>query len=435
MTEIFLSLLNVSITASWVVLAVLVLRLWLKKAPKWITCLLWGVVGLRLLLPFSLESPLSLIPSSQTIPQNIAISQDLSIYTGITAVDRAVNPVIEAVFAPQGLTSMNPLRAILPVLATVWLTGIAVMLLYGTVTSVRLYRSVRPSVCYRDNVYLCDDIDTPFILGILRPRIFLPSGLDSVQIQAVIAHEQAHLKRNDHWWKPLGYSLLAVYWYNPVLWLAYILLCRDVELACDEKVIKDMDAGAKKVYSQILADCSCNRRAILTCPLAFGEVGVTTRIKAVLHYKKPAVWIIGAALAAIAIFMVCFLTDPMPCSHIYHSEITCHATCTETGIKTFRCDHCPHSYTEELPLTEHNFLLTKILTKADCLHTGSAEHSCVNCGKQEIRDVLPTAHVLGAFTVIKAPAPGVDGERSAWCSSCGREIVYPIKWEEAAREG
>lgn len=429
MTEAFLSLLNVSITATWVTLAVLVLRPWLKKAPKWITCSLWGVVGLRLVLPFSFESPLSLIPSTQTIPQDIVVSQSPTIHTGITAVDRVVNPVIEDVFVSQGMTNVNLLQAALPVLAAVWLTGIAAMLLYGTVTSVRLYRSVRSSVCLRDNIYICDDINTPFILGIICPRIFLPSGLDPAQVRMIVAHEQTHLQRKDHWWKPLGFGLLTVYWYNPVLWAAYLLLCRDVEFACDEKVIKTMDAGAKKAYSQTLADSKCNRRTIMTCPLAFGEVGVKTRIKAVLHYKKPTVWIIGAAVIATIVLMVCFLTDPLPCNHVYNSEITLKATCTEIGVETFQCNNCPYSYTEPILPTSHLFLHTKILQEADCLHKGLAEYSCKNCGMRENRDILPTAHTLGTFTVIKEPAPGVDGERSAWCSGCGREIVYPIKWE------
>lgn len=429
MTEIFLSLLNVSITAAWAALAVLVLRPWLKKAPKWIVCSLWGVVGLRLVLPFSFESPLSLIPSVQTVPQDIVVSQSPALHTGITAVDRMVNPVIEEVFVSHELTGENLLQTALPVLAAVWLIGIATMLLYGAVTSVRLYRSVRSSVCLRDNIYICDEINTPFILGIIHPRIFLPSGLDPIQLPVIVAHEQTHLKRKDHWWKPLGYGLLTVYWYNPILWIAYILLCRDVELACDEKVIMDMDAGAKKAYSQALADSGCNHRTVMTCPLAFGEIGVKTRIKAVLHYKKPTVWILGTAVVATAVLMVCFLTDPLPCNHTYKSEIAEKATCTKTGVETFHCKTCSYSYKEEIPLTDHLFLQTHIVQDADCLHKGLAEYTCKNCGQRENREILPTAHILGAFTVIKEPAPGMDGERSAWCSGCGREIVYPIKWE------
>lgn len=434
MTEIFLSLLNVSATATWIVLAILVLRLCLKKAPRWITCLLWGVVGLRLILPFSIESPLSLIPSAQIFPQDIAMSRDPAIYTGITALDQAVNPVIGELFAPQELASINPLQVVLPVLTAVWLVGIVVMLLCATVSSVRLYRTVRSSVYCRDNSYLCDDVDTPFILGIIKPRIFLPSGIEPEQTEAVIAHELAHLKRKDHWWKPLGYCLLTVYWYNPVFWLAYILLCRDVELACDEKVIKFMDAEAKKGYLQALADFSCNRRLIMACPLSFGEVGVKARIKAVLHYKKPTVWIVGIALIAAAVLTVCFLTDPAPCSHHeYHSEMLKSPTCATEGEMLFCCKYCSDNYREPIPLVAHRFLQVKVLQEPDCLHAGNAEYVCANCGKRETHDILPESHTLGAFTVIKEATSGVDGEKSAWCSSCGREIVYPIKWDDTEK--
>ena len=434
MTQIFLSLFNVSATATWIVLVILALRLCLKKAPRWITCLLWGVVGLRLILPYSIESPLSLIPSTQIIPQDIAMARDPAIFTGITALDQAINPVIEELFAPQELASINPLQVILPVLTIVWLVGIVVMLLCATVSSVRLYRMVRTSVYYRDNSYLCDDVDTPFILGIIKPRIFLPSGIEPEQTEAVIAHELAHLKRKDHWWKPLGYCLLTVYWYNPVFWVAYILLCRDVELACDERVIKSMDAQAKKVYSQALADCSCNRRIIMACPLSFGEVGVKARIKAVLHYNKPTVWMIGFALIVTVILTACFLTDPLDsalCNHEYHSEMLKDPTCASEGEMLFCCKYCSDNYKEPIPRTEHKFRQLNVLQEPDCLHAGSAEYACAICGKQETRQILPKPHTLGAFTVIKEATSGVDGEKSSWCSICGREIVYPIKWNEA----
>ena len=432
MTEVFLSLLNVSITATWVALVVLILRLCLKKAPKWIACLLWGAVGLRLILPFSLQSGLSLIPSAQAFPADIALSRDPAIHTGVELVDKAINPVITAHFAPQDLVSVNPLQIVLTVLTAVWLAGIAVMLLSGAISSLRLYRLVRFSVCDRENIYICDSVNTPFILGILRPRIFLPSGMDPVQAEAVLAHEKSHLQRKDHWWKPLGYTLLAIYWFNPLLWMAYILLCRDIELACDESVIKAMDAEAKKAYSQTLLDCSCNRRTIMVCPLAFGEVGIKTRIKAVLHYKKPAFWVLTVAVTASLVLAVCFLTDPLPCTHEYVEKILRQPTCAAEGEQLQICQFCNHTYREPVSVAEHSYAQTGILEESDCFHGGSAEYTCIICGKRETRDLLPNAHSLGEFTVIKMPAPGVDGERSAWCSSCGREIVYPIRWGETA---
>ena len=314
MTAIFLKLLNMSITASWLVLAVVVLRLLLKKAPKAITCALWALVAIRLLCPFSIESMFSLIPSVEPVSPEI-------VYTAAPITNTPVEPPVQTVTPstveptlPTVLTvleaSVDPWQIVLTVASVVWILGIVGMTVYALVSYLRLRKKVAEAVGIERNVYLCDHVDTPFILGIFRPRVYLPSAIGETDMRYVLAHERAHLRRRDHWWKPLGFALLTVYWFNPVLWVAYVLLCRDIELACDERVIRDMGIEDKKAYTSALLSCSIPRRMIAACPLAFGEVGVKARIKSVLHYKKPAFWIILVAVIATIAVAIGFLTDP-----------------------------------------------------------------------------------------------------------------------------
>ena len=311
MAAVFLKLLNLSISASWLVLAVLVLRLVSKRSPKWMNVLLWGIVALRLVLPFSIASALSLIPSAETVsPAVVQFAPAPTITSGVSIIDNAVNPSLSEHFAAVPTASVNPLYVWTEIAGWVWLIGLGAMLLYALVSYLRLRRRVSVSLPVQDHIYLCDAISSPFILGVVKPHIYLPSGLDEVQRQNVLSHEQAHLARRDHWWKPLGFALLAVYWFNPVLWLAYALLCRDIELACDERVIRTMDESAVKTYSTVLLACSMPRKAVITCPLAFGEVGVKERVKNALHYKKPAFWVVAASVTVCIVVAVCFLTNP-----------------------------------------------------------------------------------------------------------------------------
>ena len=311
MSGIFLKLLNLSISASWLVLVVLALRLVLKRAPKWVNVLLWGMVALRLMLPFSIESALSLIPSAETLSSEVVrFDPAPTITSGVTIIDNAVNPSLSESFAAAPLASVNPLYVWTYLAGWVWLIGLAAMLAYALVSYLRLRRRVSASIPLRENIYVCDEVPSPFILGIVRPRIYLPSALDEAQRGSVLSHERAHLARRDHWWKPLGYALLAVYWFNPLLWLAYTLLCRDIELACDERVLRGMDAGQVKDYSSALLACSVPRRMLAACPLAFGEVGVGARVKNALRYKKPAFWVVTASVAVCVVVAVCFLTNP-----------------------------------------------------------------------------------------------------------------------------
>ena len=329
MAAVFLKLLNLSISASWLVLAVLVLRLISKRSPKWVNVLLWGIVALRLVLPFSIESAVSLIPSAETVsPAAVQFDPAPTITSGVSVIDNAVNPSLSEHFSAVPTASVNPLYVWTEIAGWVWLIGLGAMLLYALVSYLRLRRRVSVSLCVRENIYLCDAISSPFILGVVKPRIYLPSGLDEVQRQNVLSHERAHLARRDHWWKPLGFALLAVYWFNPALWLAYTLLCRDIELACDERVIRTMDESAVKTYSTVLLACSMPRKAVITCPLAFGEVGVKERVRNALRYKKPAFWVVAASVAVCVVVAVCFLTNPpralsKVCGDFWDTEAVC----------------------------------------------------------------------------------------------------------------
>ena len=311
MSEFFLKIVNMSISASWVVVAVLALRFCLKKAPKWVNVLLWGIVAVRMVFPFSIESVLSLIPSAETISPTIMMEQTPSVQTGVPALNHVINPVISGSFTPVPGASANPLQIWIPVLTGIWLFGIAALFLYSAVSYWSLRRKVCEAVILRGNLYQSEKVCSPFVLGIIKPKIYLPYHMDSRKMDHVIAHEQTHIRRKDHWWKPFGFLLLTIHWFNPLMWFSYVLLCRDIELACDEKVIREMGNEQRADYTQALVACSVNRRLIAACPLAFGEIGVKERVKSVMNYKKPAFWIVLASVIVCAVIAVCFLTNPI----------------------------------------------------------------------------------------------------------------------------
>ena len=310
MADIFLKIVNMSISASWIVLAVLLLRLLLKKAPKWITVLLWGIVAIRLICPFSIESVVSLIPSTETISPEIMMDRTPTIDSGVPIINNIVNPMIGETFTPDPIASANPLQILIPVLAIAWIVGIVIMLAYTAISYFRVKSKIGTAVLFRDNIYQSENVVSPFVLGIIKPKIYLPFNMNEQDMEHVIAHENAHICRKDHWWKPFGFLVLTLHWFNPLMWLGYVLLCRDIELACDEKVVKEFNNEQKADYSQALLTCSVNRRIIAACPLAFGEVGVKNRVKSVLNYKKPAFWIVVAAIVVSIAVAVCFLTNP-----------------------------------------------------------------------------------------------------------------------------
>ena len=301
--RVFPTVLRMSLSAGVLTLVVLALRFALNRAPKWLRCLLWALVAVRLLCPVLPASRVSLMPRS-TLPDTVDTALPAVEYE--TPVDHAVNQA-NAGQTVQVSRTARP-SDYLPLL---WAAGVFAMLVYAAISYLRLRRRVRVTAPLEDRVLLCDEIDAPFILGVLRPRIYLPSGLAEPERTHVLAHERAHLARRDHWWKPLGFVLLAVHWFNPALWLAYVLLCRDIELACDEKVVRDLDREGIAGYSQALLACGASRARIAACPLAFGEAGVKQRVKGVLNYKKPAFWIVCAAILALIAAGVCFLTEPL----------------------------------------------------------------------------------------------------------------------------
>ncbi len=327
MNELFLKIINMSISASWLILAVLILRLVLKKAPKWVNVLLWGIVAIRLICPITIESPISLIPN--TIGNGELVSNWMDDYIDDIDIhhpdsvyyDAAIGAGREPISDGEGgyyvVTKHDQLgepatieNTVMPVLSVVWASGMVVFALYTFISYFRLRRKLDTAVLCRDNIYQSENVSSPFVLGIIKPKIYLPFKMDSQDLEHVVAHEQAHIRRKDHWWKPLGFLLLTIHWFNPLMWLAYVLLCRDIELACDEKVIKELGNEQRADYTQALVACSVNRRMIAACPLAFGEVGVKERVKSVMNYKKPAFWVIILAVIACVGVAVCFLTNP-----------------------------------------------------------------------------------------------------------------------------
>lgn len=310
MDDVFLKLVNLSISASWLILAVLVLRVVLKKAPKWVMPLLWGVVALRLVCPFSIESALSLIPSAETIPSEIVTETREPVLYEQATLDIVTNPTLpSAAEVPVGV-SRQQAQVDFNIYSVLWLAGMAALLVHSLVSAGKLKKKLATAILLRDNIYESEFVDSPFVFGVVKPNIYLPMHMDEGTAAHVIAHERAHLARRDHWWKVLGYLVLALHWFNPLVWVAYILFCRDIELACDEKVVKGLDGAARADYSQALLSCAAPKRAVAACPLAFGEGNIKTRVKSALHYKKPAFWVAAAAVLAVVIVAVCFLTNP-----------------------------------------------------------------------------------------------------------------------------
>lgn len=310
MRAVFLEIVNMSVTAGGLILAVILIRFVFRKMPKWIVCALWGVTAIRLICPFSIESAMSLVPASKPVDTTMYIGRPY-IQSGVDLVDNTVNAYLgshyyEGVTVPAKESAANPIN----ILAVIWLTGMLLMAAYAVVSYIRLKRSVRASISVSQNVLECDDISFPFILGMIRPMIYLPSSMDESAREFVMTHERAHIKRLDHWWKPVGFLVLAIHWFNPLCWISYILLCRDIELATDEKVIKEMTRDDIAGYSQTLLNMGHTRRLITACPVAFGEVGVKERVKSILNYRKPAFWVLVASVLACIVISVCFLTNP-----------------------------------------------------------------------------------------------------------------------------
>ncbi len=309
---LFLVPLNRSIAAGWLILTVLALRLLLVKAPKQPRVWLWGLVGLRLAMPVSLKSALSLIPSVQTVPQEFLYDPTPAVQSGIPAVDAVVEPILQGSLAPEPVMSANPAQILCFVAGSLWLAGCAGLLLYSLISYLLLRRRLRCAVRLHGDIWQCESVSVPFVLGVLRPRIYLPYTLTADAQEYVLAHEYAHIERRDPLVKAVGWLLVCLYWFHPLVWVAYALLCRDIELACDERVLHRLGDAARKAYSHALLEQSTGRRQRMAgvCPLAFGEGSVRQRIVNILRYKKPAVWITVLCILLCAVLAVCFLTDP-----------------------------------------------------------------------------------------------------------------------------
>ena len=310
MTQLFLKLLNMSITASWLTIPIIFISLFWKKSPKKFNCILWAIVGIRFIMPFSPESIFSLIPSAKVIPDAFIYMQKPAIESGIGALDELINPVISESFAPDVTESATPLQIWGFIASWLWLLGVGVMLVYMLVNYLKVARRVREAIAEKD-YFICDRIGTSFIFGLFRPRIYLPSNIKTEDEEYVLTHERAHISRLDYLWKPLGFLILCVHWFNPIAWLAYTLACRDIELATDEKAVCKLDTNAKKRYAEALLNVSAPKRLVSACPLAFGELGVKSRIKSILSYKKPARFVFVIALALSLVLVLCFLTNPI----------------------------------------------------------------------------------------------------------------------------
>lgn len=358
MTELFLSFVNRSITAGWLILPVLCLRWCLRNfRSKDLICILWGLVGLRLALPFSLPTPFSLVPSAQTIPTDIMYASSPAIDTGLSTLNQTVNPMLSASFSPDPATSANLLQILLALAALIWVIGIALFALYALISLLRLRHRLAEAVPVGENVWVCDHIASPFLLGLMHPRIYLPSSLDPQTAASVIAHEHAHLVRRDPIWKAVGFVLLALYWFHPLVWVAYVLFCRDMELACDARATRDFSPAERKTYAEALLACSLPHAVRSFCPLAFGEIGVKSRIRALLQGKKPSHLLVVVTISIIAILAVCFLTDPAPSDPSESS--TSALALTDDVISDAILTHYNANSTENLLCTEsHIPLLT-----------------------------------------------------------------------------
>ncbi len=382
MSNLFYTTFNMSLSAGVLVLAVLLLRLLAKKCPKWFHVCLWGLVAVRLICPFTVESPLSLMPKTEWIPREAVSVENPT--SDIAAPNHGDTDTVSQGSSGEILTNGENTALPSPItetehnvrwgelLSALWILGICGMLVYMFVSYGLVYRRIREAKHMGDRIFTSDSVPSPFVFGILFPRIFLPVGMDEGVLTHVIAHERVHIRRLDHWWKPIGFVLLAIHWFNPLIWLSYILLCRDIELACDERVVRNMDTAERADYSEALLVCSGNRRLITACPLAFGEISVKERIKTVLNYKKPSFQVVVLAILACAAVGVFFLTDPAAEKDTKTNTVTAYLTEDERALLaegdndsdkekeisvTFRSTEVPMKAVVKITCKPHVFLI------------------------------------------------------------------------------
>ena len=303
-----------AVSASWLILAVLILRQLLKKAPKWITCLLWSLVALRLILPFQVETAFGLAPRTDQITAFLS-SSPASEGSGPEAPSDELLPsaALESPLPapPQedvDLLTVSGSYNRIPVI--LWAAGASAMLLYMLLSYMRLKYRLKTATLLKGKIKQSEYVNSPFILGLLKPWIYIPYHMDQETLEHVLMHEEAHLRHRDHWLKVLAFLLLSVYWFHPLVWIAYILFCRDTELACDEYVISDMEPEERKRYARALVDCHCSRRFYFACPVGFGETNIRERIRRILSYRQPALGILLLCVILCAVTAACLLTSP-----------------------------------------------------------------------------------------------------------------------------
>ena len=292
MTIFFFKIIEISIIASYITFLILIIRKLFHKISKRYLCLLWSFVGLRLLLPFEIKSSLSLIPKETFITSNSTIVNVISHSQGV--------------IHTQAISELNKYN----MFVNVWIIGIIVMIIYLIGSMIIINLKVKDSIYYKDNIYINNSIDTAFILGIIKPKIYIPNTVNEIDLNYMIKHEKNHIKRKDHFWKPLGYLLLTIHWFNPMIWIAYIYLCKDIELACDEEFVEKMDTEKIKEYMSTLLKYSVSRNNIISCPLAFGEIGIKERIKAMMNYKKKNIWMKFSIIFIVLFISVGCMTNP-----------------------------------------------------------------------------------------------------------------------------
>ncbi|MCR5608489.1 MAG: M56 family metallopeptidase [Lachnospiraceae bacterium] len=310
MYEEFFNVFNVSIIASWLILAIIAARLLLKKAPRWIIVLLWGLAAIRLVVPFpmlEIQTPVSLIPSAKTISPTSG-SEEIYVHSGFNVIDNALNTtLVNNSFIED---SSETISNIIDICIKLWIIGIITCLSYTFISFIVFKLKLRASIPYEKNIWLSDYISAPFIIGIIKPQIYLPSNIDKQDIENVLAHECAHIKRKDHVWKLIGFIITSVYWFNPVIWIAYNLFCKDIEIACDEKVVSKLELPLRKSYANSLVSLSLPKKMLYSCPLSFSTLGVKERVEKVVFYRKPSLYVFIVSIVVFSFIGLCFLTNP-----------------------------------------------------------------------------------------------------------------------------
>lgn len=425
MQNIFYNMVDISVAAVWLILAVIILRAIFQKAPKFVRNIMWLLVAVRLIFPFKIESKIGVVP--QIDIESIEVPK-------VNITDNVPQPI-----PPTPPDSVVNSINISEILCIVWLVGIAAMLIYLIVSYVRLKRKVDISITLDSRYRICDSIQTPFIFGIINPKVYLPSIIEGEQLKFVIDHEDSHLKHLDHIWKLLGFVLLAVYWFNPFVWLAYFLFCKDIELACDERVIRGRDAEYKKLYSAALLVCSTSYKEFSACPVAFGEISVKSRIANVVKYKKPAVILVAVSVIATISLLFLFLRAPLVLAenHTVIPNNTNNNGSNSSGAsvpsenETDEPDDTvsqsgPSSIIIDVPTVEekctHTYKNTKVA--GNCFTEGYTIHECTKCGFIYMDEYNGGRHDYGKYNCLVCgmadPKNALYGFRG-WVKEYGQE--------------